>query len=122
LMLQSRAEAWSASDCEVTAGSLRERIGAFERASAGRVRLETVLADVPALDASSRCDDISRASSAALYFEDGTSSDLVARSGCALGHPSPRGSRGGPGACLVVLLLGRRVAARRRAAAASAEL
>lgn len=124
LMLQSRAEAWSASDCDVMARSLRERIGAFERASAGRVRLESVLAEVPgaALDDGSRCDAISRASSDALSFEDGASSGAEARSGCALSHPSPRGSRGGAGACLVVLLLGCRAAARRRAAAAPAEL
>jgi hypothetical protein len=125
LMLQSRDETWSAAECEVMARSMREGIGAFERASAGGVRLDNVLSDalsgVPstALGDALRCDDISRAASDALPSHAVAPSAAAARSSCAVSSRSPRGSRGCLGACLVALLLWRRVSASRGAAAAA---
>jgi hypothetical protein len=117
LMLQSRDEAWSASDCEVVARSMSERIDAFERASAGGVRLLNVLSDVASTALA--CDDVQRASSAAVSSDDGAPSAAAARSSCAAGRVSSRASWGFTGAFLVALLLGRRVAAPRGAAGPS---
>jgi hypothetical protein len=117
LMLQSRDETWSASDCDVMARSMRDRIGAFERASAGAVRLQNVLPDgaSTALD----CDDISRASHDALSPDEPAASAAAARSSCAAGRVSSSASWRFTGACLVALLLRRRVAAPRGAAGPS---
>jgi hypothetical protein len=119
-MLQSRDEAWRASECEVMVRLMHDGVSAFERASAGGVRLDNVLASAPsdvqstALDDALGCDDISRAAADALPSQAGGSPAALARSSCAASNPSPRGSRGRLGACLVALLLWRRGAARRR--------
>jgi hypothetical protein len=124
LMLQSRDETWSASECEVMARSMREGISAFEGASAGGVQLDNVLSNtlsgVPSttLGGALSCDDIGRTASDALPSHTDTPSAAAARSSCSVSSRSRQGSRGCGsrgclGACLVALLLWRRL--RRRA-------
>jgi hypothetical protein len=125
LMLQSRDEAWSSSECEVMVRSMHEGVSAFERASAGGIRLDNVLANAlsgvrsTALGEAISCDEISRAASDALPSHASEPPAAAARSSCAVGSRSPRGSMGDLGACLVALLLWRRRAAPRGAAAAA---
>jgi len=126
LVLQSRAEIWRASDCESLARSVHDRIDAFERASAGRLRLVNAL-DVSSGAGSSHgssdptesgmaCDELSRASSALLATpaspsaaptsasstESGAPPALVDRSSCA---SSPRPSVGASSVCVVAVTL-----------------
>jgi hypothetical protein len=75
---------WNASDCRAAARALRERVGGFERATSGLLRLQNVLDDAPQDDAS--CDQLVRAASDTETEpeNDARSPSGVASSSCAL--------------------------------------
>lgn len=118
LVLESRGEAWSATDCRLVTSSVQERLAAFEPASAGGVRLQNVIGDVTRHGAS--CDELERASaelaaSRAAGAERASGSAVPDAASCGAGPAAARrSSRAGALAlALAAIAAGRRRRAQR---------
>jgi len=110
LMLHSRDEGWSAADCEMMSSAVRERIAAFEHASAGRVRLHSALGD------GLGCDELSRAASVLSPSVAGSAAAASAPQdapSCSASHRAPCGASWRVGIGLWSIAAGRRRLARR---------